>query len=253
MLDASYGPNLNIASNGSWNLHLIVDVGGEIRQYTPRSEISLSFNDFPHLLLEVVSDEARGWDRYRMLLQAGCLARLGYSLRGGSKDPFIVSAIYIDQNLRAEWYLVYQPDTDRVAVKLILQEVVQYLHLWQVKYVMDQFDLKDPEATFKFVFRLYNLVLLAGEDNKTLGEVKRSVDELCLDVKRMGLPTLTIRKRKTEKANDSTKKSKNADGSIESDLLSDVAILEALEGAGYTIPPEVEGFVSLLPVRASLP
>ena len=230
-----------------------MDVGGETRQYTPRSDISLSLNDFPHLLLEVVSDEAHGWDRYRMLLQAACLAKLGYSLRGVSKDPFIVSAIYIDQYLFAEWYLVYQPDKSNVTVRLILQEAVHYLRLWQVEYVMDRFDLKDAEATFKFVFRLYNLVSLANEDNKTLGEVKRSVDELCLDVKRMGLPTLTIRKRKTEKGNDSTKKSKNADGPIETDLLSDIAILEALEGAGYTIPPEVEGFVSLLPVRASFP
>jgi hypothetical protein len=41
------------------------------------------------------------------------------------------------------------------------------------------------------------------------------------------------------------------EGPVENDILSDEAILEALERAGYTIPPEVEGFKSLLPVRVS--
>ena len=64
-----------------------------------------------------------------MLLQAACLAKLGSSLRGASKDPFIVSAIYIDRNLCAEWYLVYQPNANDLAVRLILQEAVHYLRL----------------------------------------------------------------------------------------------------------------------------
>ena len=123
---------------------------------------------------------------------------------------------------------------------------------------MDRFDLKDPKPTFKFVFRLYNLVSLADEDNKTLGEVKRSVGDLCVDVKGMGLRALTSRKPKTEKGNDPAKndpakKPKNADGPVESDLLSDPKILKALGRAGYTIPPKVEGFNSMLPVRASFP
>jgi hypothetical protein len=55
----------------------------------------------------------------------------------------------------------------------------------------------------------------------------------------MKLPALTSLKRRS--------------GHAGNDILSDVAILEALKDAGYTIPPEVEGFKSLLPVRVSFP
>ena len=238
MLGASYGPNLNIASNGSWSFHLIVDVGGEKCQYTPKSDISLFINDLCHLLLEVASDEPHEWDRCRMLLQAACLARLGYALRQGSTDPFIVSAIYIDHNLYAEWYLLYQPGASHVNVGLTLQEAVHYLRLRQVEYVIEQIDLEHAKATFESVFRLYNFVSLANEDN-TLRQPLLNVGKLRSDVKQMKLPLLTT--------------GHGADEPVESDILSDVAILEALERTGYTIPPEVEGFGSLLPVHVSLP
>jgi len=39
---------------------------------------------------------------------------------------------------------------------------------------------------------------------------------------------------------------------VESDILSDVAIMEALKCTGYTIPPEVENFESLLPLTAQM-
>jgi hypothetical protein len=38
-----------------------------------------------------------------------------------------------------------------------------------------------------------------------------------------------------------------------SDILSDETILEEMEHAGYTIPPEIEGWTSLTPVRISFP
>lgn len=106
-----------------------MDIRGDKRQYTPRSDALLSINSLPHLLLEVVSDEDHEWDRFRMLLQAACLARLRRALRQESADPFIVSAIYIDSNLRAAWYLLYQPDWSNTAVGLILQEATPYLRL----------------------------------------------------------------------------------------------------------------------------
>jgi len=67
---------------------------------------------------------------------------------------------------------------------------------------------------------------------------------------------LTDRKRKTRDdeedgdgaSNGPPKKRQNVDELAEDDILSNVAIQKALL-AGYTIPEEVEGFESLLPVR----
>ena len=118
-----YGPNLDIASNTSWNFHLIAEVSGEKSRYTPNSDISLCINGFPHLVLEVISSSSRS-DCIRMLLQAGCLARLGHVLFQPSALPFIVSAVYIDNNLQAEWYLVYQPHAQDTTVRLILQRLL---------------------------------------------------------------------------------------------------------------------------------
>ena len=114
-----YGPNLDIASNGPWDFSLIVELPDSLRQYIPKSDASLCINIFPHLLLEVISDSGQS-DRNRMLLQAACVARLGNVLR---KDPFIVSAIYIDE-LCAKWHLLYQPVTSDTGVRLILQDAV---------------------------------------------------------------------------------------------------------------------------------
>ena len=58
-----------------------------------------------------------------MLLQAACVARLGNALRS-DQEPFIVSAIYIDETLIATWYCVYQPEKTDRAVRLVLREAV---------------------------------------------------------------------------------------------------------------------------------
>ena len=123
---------------------------------------------------------------------------------------------------------------------------------------MEDFDLKDDDRAFGFVFRLYNVVALAYRDNDALvNNISRKLGELQLRVMDMDLPELTTynRKRKPGDNDDpderALKKQRNADGPAESDILSDVASLEALERAGYTIPPEVEGFSTLLPVRVS--
>ena len=122
-----YGPNLDIASSGLWNFSLIANVDGNKHQYTPKNDLSLRLNKFPHLILEVISDQAES-DRNRMLLQAACLARLGNALRRETKtDPFIVSAIYIDNTLYATWYLLYQPNASDTTVRLISQGALHYL------------------------------------------------------------------------------------------------------------------------------
>src|SRR5260370_8898058 len=104
-----YGPNLDIASNAPWDFPLIVTSPDGKSQYTPKTDASLCINNFPHLVLEVVSDQAQ-WDCNRMLLQAACLARLGNALRPHSNSPFIVSAIYVNDQLHAKWHFVYQPN-----------------------------------------------------------------------------------------------------------------------------------------------
>ena len=119
------------------------------------------------------------------------------------------------------------------------------------------FDLKDADKAFDFVFRLYNVVSLAHSGDRTLSSIPRKLNQLRLKVKDMKLPSLTAIARK-RKAGDNAdlddraaKKRRGADGDVESDILSDEASLEALERAGYKIPPEVEGFSTLLPVRVS--
>lgn len=120
-----YDPNLDldITSGHSWDFRLMVQLPElKRRKYTPKSDASLRINKVPHLLLEVISDTAHS-DCTWMLLQAACVARLGNALRS-DQEPFIVSAIYIDETLIATWYCVYQPEKTDRAVRLVLREAV---------------------------------------------------------------------------------------------------------------------------------
>ena len=123
-----YGPNPDIPSDGSWSFSLITKLLERKAHYTPRSDALLCTSKFPHLILEIISGDGRS-DRYRMLLQAACLARLGSKLRKSSTRPFIISAIYIDSTLHAHWHFMYQPRASCPAVRLISQEAVHYLRL----------------------------------------------------------------------------------------------------------------------------
>ena len=105
-----YGSNFDIVSNRQWSHPLIVDVHDSTHQYIPQSYASLHTNGFIHLVLEAISQPNES-DCCRMLLQAACLTRLGNALNQEREYPFIVSAIYIDDELRARWYLMYQPNT----------------------------------------------------------------------------------------------------------------------------------------------
>jgi hypothetical protein len=145
-------PNLDIASNASWDLILVADVQGNKSRYTPRSDASLCINRFPHLILEIISNQAQS-DCNRVLLQAACLARLGNALRQDpAADPFIVSAIYIDDQLRANWYLIYQPEVSDTAVGLFLQEAVRYLRLGRLSMSKKPSSLQMPRACSTFCF-----------------------------------------------------------------------------------------------------
>ncbi len=118
------------------------------------------------------------------------------------------------------------------------------------------------------MFQLYNFVSLAKEAKLALHNSNEQIAKLCLDVKRLGLPALTtvIRKRKERGRDDAgnrpPKKPRIAGESTESDvlselqeneILSDEALMKELERAGGSIPPEVDGFTTLLPVRVFFP
>jgi len=125
--------------------------------------------------------------------------------------------------------------------------------------MVQDFNLTDAKTTFDFLFQLHNLASLAN-GNDTLQQPFDKLAKLALDIKALQFRTLTnisSLKRKTRNddgaGNGPFKKRGMEGGHVESDTLFDVAILEELEHAGYTIPPEVENFESLLPVRVSFP
>jgi hypothetical protein len=110
---------------------------------------------------------------------------------------------------------------------------------------------------FDFMFQLYNFVSLAYEDNQALDDPLTKVTSLQSYISQLRQPVWTNRKRKTRDTDDarngSSKRSRKEGELVENDILSDVAILEALKRAGYTIPDEDSDFKLLLPVRVSFP
>ena len=129
----------------------------------------------------------------------------------------------------------------------------------QVRYVVQDFNLQDAMETFDFVFQLHNLASLANRDNGTLQQPFNTLAKLDSCIKELKFPSLsTVGRKRKLRNNDDTgngppRKQGTKSGRVEGDTLFDVAILEALECAGYTIPPEDEHFKTLLPVRVSFP
>lgn len=128
----------------------LVESHGAKRQSAPKRDAYI--NGFPHLVREVISDQDQS-GRNRVLPQAACLARFGNALRREEDmaRSSIVSAIYIDDELRARWHLVYQ---------------------------LKIFDLTNAKGTLGYVFRLYNFVSRVNEDNVTLRDIFHDADTL---------------------------------------------------------------------------
>jgi hypothetical protein len=85
--------------------------------YTPKSDFHLEIRTFPHLLLEVNSQPNES-DRFRMILQAACISRIGNLLRTSTLgSPVVIMAIYIDKNYKAHQYLLCQPDLQSTEVE----------------------------------------------------------------------------------------------------------------------------------------
>ena len=97
-------------SRGDWPFCLTVTVESESKKYryTPRSDFHVSVDGLVHLMVEVQSDRDEK-DRYRMLLQGACAARLGRKIY---ERPFIVMALYIKNNGSVIRYLLFQGGDD---------------------------------------------------------------------------------------------------------------------------------------------
>jgi hypothetical protein len=95
-------------SRADWPFKLIVSIESEKKKYryTPRSYFHVSVDRLVYLLVKVQSEEHQG-DRYQMLLQAACAARLG---RQSYNNPFIVVALYIEGSGRVTQYFLFQRD-----------------------------------------------------------------------------------------------------------------------------------------------
>jgi hypothetical protein len=96
-------------SGDSWSSHIIVHVESEKRKYryTPQSDFHVALDQLIYLLVEVQSDTNER-DKYRMLLHAACVARLGRALYN---HPFIVVALYIKNDGKVKQYFVFQRDS----------------------------------------------------------------------------------------------------------------------------------------------
>ncbi len=85
------------------------------------NDFRLEIGHFPHCLLEVASGKKGRLDDqtdcWRMILQASCLARLGNRLRRNAENPVVIVAIYIDFELQAHMFLMYQPDVSNMKVR----------------------------------------------------------------------------------------------------------------------------------------
>jgi hypothetical protein len=114
--------------------------------------------------------------------------------------------------------------------------------------VEKRFDLKDAKSTFEFVFWLYNFVSVAKEENTTLSKPYENLVKLGSDVKAWYASSLSAA-HNDDAANGKSKKPRNNGPRAQNLALSDMAIQEALDCAGYTIPKEPWG---LFPVRVFL-
>ena len=91
-------------SCGNWPFQLVVESGDKKYHYSPRSDFHASVDQLVYLMVEVQSHRNQ-IDRYRMLLQAACAARLGRQLY---KQPFVVVALYIENSGTVTRYFVFQ-------------------------------------------------------------------------------------------------------------------------------------------------
>jgi len=231
-----------IRSGSGYNFHLVVETDGTRMKYTPRNDFHLAINDFPHIVLEVNSQSNEA-DKFRMLLQAACLSRIGNWLRNPDCDdkdrPIAIMAIYIDEGFRAHQYILCQPDVGMVNAIL-----------FKVEFVTRVFDLTVPRTAFEFIFQLYNFFSDAEADNDRLLDPKSRLRNAEGSVARKGYPTLTSartkRRREEKKKKKAVKKSKPNPPQEEEASFDNLSVQREVTRAGYTCTEPISEELTLL-------
>jgi len=102
---------LTLSSEAQWPLKFVAEIeeNGKLCSYEPRTSFLFSLDTCPRINIAVCSDPANQHDRYRLLLQSGFLVRTINTINTQGSS-FVSVAIYINNDLSAEWYLLYQPD-----------------------------------------------------------------------------------------------------------------------------------------------
>ncbi|KAL6300955.1 hypothetical protein BKA93DRAFT_902623 [Sparassis latifolia] len=130
---------------------------GHVRKYHPNSDFSVVLREFrcPVVLSEVVSQKDEN-DRYRMLMEAIVVARVGkYLLKPTSRKQFFVVAIYLTTSLQVERYIVSEDSSPQINIQ------------------QETFDLCNPSRAAEFLREMYNLKPLLEELAAELDEKKR--------------------------------------------------------------------------------
>jgi serine/threonine protein kinase len=205
----------------------------------------MRIRDFPHILLEVNS-QGNESDKYRMLLQASCLARFGNKLRAStSTGPIVIMAIYIDKGFSASQYLVYQPVVTST----------------EVRYATKQFNLTVPKDAFEFIFQLYNFISSAKAFNDELTNPVTQLGIVKASVAGKKYPALTTSKRKHERSenpaenpteNPTNRSRRNPPGEAQ-DSFGDSSVQENIVAAGYTLTQTIsEELTPLTPLKPTM-
>jgi len=86
-------------------------------KYTRKHQVMLTVLDIPNMIMNAASHPDED-DCCRTLLEAACLVRLANALLIDESIPFIFTAIYVDNQLLASRYLVFQPDISKREVRV---------------------------------------------------------------------------------------------------------------------------------------
>ena len=220
------------------------------------NDFRMEIENFSFCLLDVVSSKKAGLgsqtDLWRMILQASCLARLGNKLRRNTDDPVVIVVIYINSQLQAHEYLVYQPDISckKVRTQAVPSVKIMTWRLLQVLYSETRFSLTRAEMAFEFIFRLYNLLSRVTDDSRKLNPPMVELAQIENDVPDDVYSSLTSgrgRKRKCDTDGGGAGGQQHAP----SGPLEDRSVQDSLKEARYELTPTDSMLVPITPVRTS--
>ncbi|KAG8830988.1 signal transducing kinase of the PAK [Serendipita sp. 399] len=198
-----------------WVFPLVAEIPGFTKKYkvNPISSAQIRVGALPYMILEVASNSAES-DRYRMLLQASCLTKVGGHLSTNTTKPFVVTAIYIDDKMRASRYLVCKDSNSS-----------------DVYYCVKRFNLTTKAEAFDFVFELFNLAGQSEEQSQFLRALKPTL--LARQVNHLGLSSIPTKPFKRKHPDRNKKASPGKPDQITEGGLNEMD--EAIEGAGYSL------------------